>query len=103
MTRRKFIRKLIKAGSAILGIRSWMLNASAKAVGGSLKPDVHRAWGWRDPEQQAIPKLRLRLPHRYQESSVEHPRKFVRAVRLKKYPGSLRPLRYISKSSKWSG
>ena len=31
------------------------------------------------------------------------PRKFVRAVRLKKYPGSLRPLRDIHKQSKWSG
>jgi len=31
------------------------------------------------------------------------PRKFVRAIRLKKYPGSLRPLRDISKPSKWSG
>ncbi|MBN2182616.1 MAG: hypothetical protein JW715_11950 [Sedimentisphaerales bacterium] len=31
------------------------------------------------------------------------PRKFVRAVRLKKYPGSLRTLGDISKQSKWSG
>ena len=31
------------------------------------------------------------------------PRKFVRAIRLKKYPGSLKPLRDIYKQSKWSG
>ncbi len=31
------------------------------------------------------------------------PRKFVRAVRLKNYPGSLKPLRDIRKQSKWSG
>ncbi len=31
------------------------------------------------------------------------PRKFVRAVRLKKYPGLLRPLRDVRKQSKWSG
>ena len=31
------------------------------------------------------------------------PRKFVRAFRVKKYPGYLRPLQDISKQSKWSG
>ncbi|NIP26162.1 MAG: hypothetical protein GWN67_17430 [Phycisphaerae bacterium] len=31
------------------------------------------------------------------------PRRFVRAFRVKKYPGSVRPLRDISKQSKWSG
>jgi hypothetical protein len=31
------------------------------------------------------------------------PRKFVWAIRLKKYPGSLKPLQDISKQSKWSG
>jgi hypothetical protein len=31
------------------------------------------------------------------------PRKFVRAFRVKKYPGSLRSLRDVSKQSKWSG
>jgi len=31
------------------------------------------------------------------------PRKFVRAIRLKKYPGSLRSLQDICKQSKWSG
>jgi len=31
------------------------------------------------------------------------PRKFVWAIQLKKYPGSLRPLRNIRKQSKWSG
>jgi len=31
------------------------------------------------------------------------PRKFIRAVVLKKYPGSLRPLGDISKQGKWSG
>jgi hypothetical protein len=31
------------------------------------------------------------------------PRKFVRAIKVKNYPGSLRPLRYISKQNKWSG
>jgi hypothetical protein len=31
------------------------------------------------------------------------PRKFIRAVRLKKYPGFLKPLQDIHKQSKWSG
>ncbi len=31
------------------------------------------------------------------------PRKFVRALRIKKYPGSLKPLGDISQQSKWSG
>jgi len=31
------------------------------------------------------------------------PRKFVRAVRLKNYPGSLKRLRNIHKQGKWSG
>jgi len=60
MTRRKFIQKLLKAGSTIVISTSWL---AKKTV----------------------------------------PRKFVRAVRLGKYPGSLRPLRDISKQNKWSG
>jgi len=60
MTRRKFIQKMIKAGSVIIAGASWLVGKAA-------------------------------------------PRKFVRAVRLKKYPGSLRPLKDISKQSKWSG
>jgi hypothetical protein len=31
------------------------------------------------------------------------PRKFIRAVRLGKYPGSLKPLQDVNKQSKWSG
>ena len=31
------------------------------------------------------------------------PRKFIRAVRLKKYPGPMAPLKNIHKQSKWSG
>jgi len=31
------------------------------------------------------------------------PRRFVRALQLKKYPGSLRSLRDVTKPSKWSG
>lgn len=31
------------------------------------------------------------------------PRKFVRAIKVKKYPGFLRPLRDICKQGKWSG
>jgi hypothetical protein len=31
------------------------------------------------------------------------PRKFVRAIRLKKYPGVLKPLQDVHKQSKWSG
>ncbi len=60
MTRRKFIRKLIKAGLAIVVGAGWLAGKAA-------------------------------------------PRKFVRAVRLKKYPGSLKPLRNIVKQGKWSG
>ena len=31
------------------------------------------------------------------------PRKFVRALRLKRYPGLIKPLQGIHKQSKWSG
>jgi hypothetical protein len=31
------------------------------------------------------------------------PRKFVRAFGIKKYPGSLKPLREVSQQNKWSG
>jgi hypothetical protein len=60
MTRRKFIQKLMKAGSAIVLGTCWLANKTV-------------------------------------------PRRFVRAVRLNKYPGSLKPLQDISKQSKWSG
>jgi hypothetical protein len=60
MTRRKFIRKLIKASSVIVVGISWLAKNAT-------------------------------------------PRKFVRAFRVKKYPGSLKPLRDISEQSKWSG
>ena len=60
VTRRKFIQKLIKAGSAVIAGTSWLVGKAA-------------------------------------------PRKFVRALRVKKYPGFLKPLRDISKQSKWSG
>jgi len=63
MTRRKFIQKLLKAGSAIVIGTSWL---AKKTV----------------------------------------PRKFVRAVRLGKYPGRLfayGELQNISKQNKWSG
>ena len=60
MTRRKFVQKVIKAGSAVaLGIW-WLAKKTA-------------------------------------------PRRFVWAVRTKEYPGRLRPLRTITKESKWSG
>jgi len=60
MTRRKFIRKLIKTGSVIV-LGTWWL--AKKTV----------------------------------------PRKFVRAIGVKKYPGALRPLKNIYKQGKWSG
>ena len=60
MTRRKFIQKLVKAGSAVI-VGAWWLAKKAA------------------------------------------PRKFMWAVKLKKYPGSLRPLGDIGKQSKWSG
>ncbi|MHC4337081.1 MAG: hypothetical protein ACYSTG_03920 [Planctomycetota bacterium] len=60
MTRRKFVQKLLKTGSAVVIGVSWL---AKKAV----------------------------------------PRKFVWAVKTKKYPGRLKPLRDISKQSKWSG
>jgi len=31
------------------------------------------------------------------------PRKFVRALRVKEYPGSLRPIGDVSEQGKWSG
>ncbi len=60
MTRRKFIRKLIKAGSPIVVGVLWLTKKTS-------------------------------------------PRKFVRAFRVKKYPGPLKPLQDISKQGKWSG
>jgi hypothetical protein len=60
MTRRKFIQKLITAGSVMIAGASWLVRKTAS-------------------------------------------RKFVRAFRVKKYPGSLRPLRDVFKQSKWSG
>jgi hypothetical protein len=60
MTRRKFIRKLIGAGSMIVAGTLLFIKKAA-------------------------------------------PRKFIRAVRFKKYPGTLRPLGDISKQGKWSG
>ncbi len=60
MTRRKFIRKLIKTGAAVI-TGAWCL--AKKTV----------------------------------------PRKFIRAVKLNKYPGSLVSLRDINKENKWSG
>jgi len=67
MTRRKFIRKLIKAGvlSSLVARRS--------------------GHGSRETGHGAVP------------------RKFVRAIPFKKYPGSLRPLQDIPETSKWSG
>ncbi len=64
MTRRKFIQKLVKAGSVII-VGTW--------------------WLARQTVSKAVP------------------RKFVRAVKLKKYPGSLRPLHDVYKQGKWSG
>jgi len=60
MTRRKFFRKMAKAGVAIIVGGIWL---TKKAV----------------------------------------PRKFIRADAVRKYPGLLKPLRNISKQSKWSG
>ena len=60
VTRRKFIQKLIHAGSVIVAGGLWLTRKTA-------------------------------------------PRKFIRAIGLKKYPGSLRPAGDISKQSKWSG
>jgi len=60
MTRRKFMKKFIKAGSVIIAGTSWL-------------------------------------------ASKASPRKFVRAFRVKKYPGSLRTLGNVSQQSKWSG
>lgn len=60
MTRRKFVQKVIKAGSAIIVGAWWLAKKTA-------------------------------------------PHKFVWAVKTKKYPGPLKPLRDIPKQSKWSG
>jgi hypothetical protein len=60
MTRRKFIQKLVKAGSAVIAGTWWLAKKTS-------------------------------------------PRKFVWAIKTKKYPGSLTSLRNICKQSKWSG
>ena len=60
MTRRKFIQKLVKAGSAVIAGTWWLTKKTS-------------------------------------------PRKFVWAIKTKKYPGSLKPLGDVSEQSKWSG
>ncbi len=60
MTRREFIRKLIKGSSAILVGTLWLVKKAS-------------------------------------------PRRFVRALRVKKYPGHLKSLKDIWKEAKWSG
>lgn len=60
MTRRRFMRIVLNAGTAIVAGTFWL---AKKTV----------------------------------------PRKFVRAVPLKKYPGPVKSLQNISKQSKWSG
>jgi len=60
MTRRKFIRKLVNAGSMVIVGAGWLAEKTGL-------------------------------------------RRFVRAGKLKKYPGSLRPLKDICKQGKWSG
>jgi hypothetical protein len=60
MTRRKFIRKIIVAGSTIVAGASWFMDKAT-------------------------------------------PRKFIRAVRFKKYPGPVIPMEKILKQGKWSG
>lgn len=60
MTRRKFVLKLMKAGSAIVVGASWLARKAS-------------------------------------------PRRFVRAVRIDKYPGALKPMKDIFGQGKWSG
>jgi len=60
MTRRKFIRKLMGAGSMIVAGASLFVRKAS-------------------------------------------PRKFIRAIKFKKYPGLIRPMGDISKQGKWSG
>ncbi len=60
MTRRKFIQKLLEAGSAMIIGTSWIIKKASLS-------------------------------------------KFVRAVRLEKYPGFLKSLRDICEQNKWSG
>jgi hypothetical protein len=67
MTRRKLIKKFVKAGSIIIAGTST-----------------------------------VRHPVEWLASKAS-PRKFVRAFRVKKYPGSLRTLGDVSQQSKWSG
>jgi|GEM_PF-803874 len=74
MTRRKFIQKLIKTGSVFV-TGTWFARVGATLCG--------------CPEGR--------------HTGLPLPRKFVRAFRVKKYPGYLRPLQDISKQSKWSG
>jgi hypothetical protein len=60
MTRRKFIKQVLKAGAAIIVGVSWLTEKAS-------------------------------------------PRRFIRAVRLGKYPGSLKPLQDVDKQGKWNG
>jgi hypothetical protein len=89
MTRRKFIQKLI---SIVLGVIASVSEAISKS---------------------SVPKGHNRLPRRFaprndSKETLKEPqfsctRKFVRAVRLEKYPGSLKSLRDICKQNNWSG
>jgi hypothetical protein len=67
MTRRKFIKKFITAGTVIIAGASWLVRKTVPPPSGVLRS------------------------------------KFVRALRVKKYPGSLKPLGDVSQQSKWSG
>lgn len=73
VTRRKFFRRFLKAGAVIV---------------------VGVSWGGRDGSKG-------RFSRGAQRNGS--PRKFVRAIRFRKYPGSLKPLPNIYEQSKWRG
>ena len=89
MTRRKFVRRLI---STILAVIASVSEAILKPCLAKDQKRLPRRFAPRNDSKETL-----------KEPSFGSPRKFVWAFRLKKYPGSLRPLRDISKPSKWSG
>jgi len=93
MTRRKFIRKLINAVSAVIASLLSVIASPPSADEAISKPTVKRSR--RTPHNDSGPML--------DAPPLGSPRKFVRAVRLDTYPGPLRPLQNTSKQSKWSG
>ncbi len=96
MTRRKFIQKILKTCLFAVGITSSVIASVSEAISRSRSTKCYK-----------------RLPRRFaprndheetlKESLFDSKHKFVWANHIEKFPGSLKPLRDISKQDNWSG